>query len=79
MNIETEIQKEILKRAIKKIDVEGLSEKILPKIEKEILQNVERAISEVDWENVIYDAIPNKILQDLMKETFLKLFTKEKK
>ncbi len=74
MNLESQINQLVIKKAISKIDMDALVTRAMPMLEKQIIKELERAAKELDLGDAMIDAFPyrefNKILRKTIAESF---------
>lgn len=56
--IEQTIQDEILKKALAKIDIDKLLQKLMPKILNSLEKNILATVDNLDWDDIMWDSMP---------------------
>lgn len=67
-SIEQTIQDEILKKALAKIDVDKLIEKLMPKILESLEKNILTTLDSLDWDGLMYEDMPVEELGRLLNK-----------
>ena len=58
MKIEEEIQRQVVKKAFEKLNVDAIVTRALPQIERQIQRAIENGIENLDWQEIFYDHLP---------------------